>query len=161
MVVIAVIAVVMGVLLPAFAGLMQGTREQEMRRIAGVLRLIRNEAVLARRNFRLVFDLDEGGYRVEQQGGDGAYYPRNDPESLRPHTFPEAFAVQDLMLFGSDEQTFREGLVAVAVDRSGFVDPFLLHAEVDGEPWTLKVTGFTARVTMESGYVQELEDDER
>ncbi len=155
MLVVGLLAIVMLLALPAFQNLLQGTVQREVNRLAGVIRLLRNEAVLTNSRFRLVLELSEGGYRVEERDAFGDYALREHPDELRPHRFAPGLEVQDVLLLGRVLRADREDTVPIVVDASGYVDPFVLHFTEDGEPYTLRVEGFTGRVSLERGHAEE------
>ncbi len=155
MVVLGLLALVMLLALPALQNLLEGSLQREVRRISSVVRLLRNEAVLTNSRFRLMFDLDDGAYHVEQRNESGAYEQRTDPKELRPHAFPSSFEIKDLVLFGEVSRQEREKVVPIIVDSSGYVDPFLLHFSDGDAEYTLRVTGFTGRIELVEGYVDQ------
>lgn len=153
MLVLALLGMVMMLAVPAFQSLLQDSLDKEINRLTGVLRLIRNEAVLTRKTFRLMFHLKEGRYSIEEKTAFGNFVPRGDPKALMPHQFPASFVLKDIVVLGNRFERRREAPVPVVVNNSGFVQPFLLHFSEDGKPWTLKVRGFTAKITLEAGDV--------
>ena len=136
---------------PAFQSLLQDSLDKEINRLTGVLRLIRNEAVLSRKSFRLMFYLKEGRYVVEEETGFGTYAPRNQPQVLAPHTFPASFVLRELVVTGSRFERRREKPVPIRINSSGFIQPFNLFFSESGDPWTLKVKGFTGKMSLEAG----------
>ncbi len=154
LVVLVLLSLIVGVSLPVFQTLLQGQVQRETTRLAGLIRALRNEAVLTRSDFRLVVSLKERAYWVEQRV-DGRYRPREEPPLLRKHVFPDAFRLTDLVVLGGSHTPLVERPVPLTVDASGFVDPFLLHFTVDNTDYTLKVTGFRADMDLLRGYVRE------
>jgi hypothetical protein len=153
MLVLALLGMVMMLAVPAFQSLLQGSLEREINRLTGVVRLLRNEAVLTRRPFRIVFYLKQAKYQVEERTPFGEYVVRQDPKSLRPHRFPESFVLREMVVFGSRFDRLRDQPVPVSINASGFIQPFLLHFSEDGELWTLKVEGFSAEMKLVAGEV--------
>lgn len=153
MLVLALLGMMMMLAVPALQSLLQNSLDKEVNRLSGVLRMVRNEAVLTRKSFRLLFDLKERRYSVEEKTAFGDFVPRQDPKVLRPHRFPDSFVLTDMVVLGSRFERLRDTPVPVAVNTSGFVQPFLLHFTQDGEPWTLRVKGFTAKISLEAGNV--------
>ena len=153
--VLGLLALVMFLALPALQNLLEGSLQREVRRLSGVVRLLRNEAVLTNSRFRLMFDLDKGEYRVEQRDEFGDYEQRDDPKELRPHAFPSSFDIKDLVLFGEVSRAEPETVVPIIIDSSGYVDPFLLHFSDGAAEYTLRVTGFTGRIDLVEGYVDQ------
>jgi hypothetical protein len=152
MLVLGLLAILMFLALPAFQSLLEGTAHRETARLAGVVRLLRNEAVLSRRPYRLVIDLKAGEYLVEERTLDGRYVESTQPPILARHRFPAAFHVQDLILNGNTRYPLVDRRVDLMLDVSGFMDPFALHFSVDGQDYTFKVAGFTADVDLVQGH---------
>jgi type II secretory pathway pseudopilin PulG len=153
LVVLVLLALVAGIGLPAVQALIQGPVQRETTRLASLIRMLRNEAVLTRTDFHLVIDLKEGAYWVEQRTA-GRFRPRDEPALLRKHTFPSGFTLTDLTVMGGTTPVVDKP-VPLTVDSSGFMDPFLLHFTVSGQSYTLKVTGFRADMDVLPGYVRE------
>jgi prepilin-type N-terminal cleavage/methylation domain-containing protein len=153
--VMALAAVLMFVAMPSFQTLLEGPVNQEAVRLAGVVRMLRNEAVLLKRSFRLVIDLPGGGYSVEQQDRSGQFAVRQDPSLLRTHAFPKTFKLTDVVLFGNVAHPLVDRKVRINLDASGFVDPFLLHFTVDGAEHTYRLSGFKGEVQSVPGYARE------
>ncbi|MCH7479310.1 MAG: prepilin-type N-terminal cleavage/methylation domain-containing protein [SAR324 cluster bacterium] len=154
MLVLVLLSLTLFLAVPAFQNLTQGSLQREVRRLTGVVRLIRNEAILTRRPFRLMFDLKARRYYVEELSREGKFVLREQPKELAAHTFPPSFVLRDIVVFGDKIGQQRDRAVAVRVDISGLVDPFLLHFSEDGEEWTLKVLGLTGKMELEKGYVE-------
>ena len=161
LVVITLLALVMMMSVPAFTSLLQNSVDKELERLRGVVRLMRNEAILKRRPMRLVFDLAENSYSVEERTDFGEFAPRTDHKILRPHSFGQ-LKLLDVVVYGNryeepkeqDSDGERRHLVPVVVDVSGLVDPFQIHLSDGDQSWTLKVSGLAARITVEEGYVE-------
>lgn len=150
--IMALLGAVLFLVLPSFQSLLQGTVEKEVNRLTGVIRLLRNEAVLTRRPYRLVIDLKQHEYVVEERTLDGKYVAVTRPPLLAKHAFPPAFQVKDLILNGNTRYPLVERRVEIALDASGFMDPFALRFAVDGVKYTLAVSGFTAEVSLKEGH---------
>ena len=161
LVVITLLSVVMLMSVPAFTGLLQSSVDKELERLRGVVRLLRNEAILKRREMRLVFDLAENGYLVEERAENGEYYPRTDHKILNPHKL-DPLELREVVVYGSRyEEVLDQDMdgderhrIPVVIDVSGFVDPFQIHLVNGDESWTLKVAGLAAKITVEKGYVE-------
>ncbi len=153
MVVLLLLSLMAFLAVPAFQNLLQGPLDSEIKRLTGVMRLLRNEAVLTRTRFRLVFDLKRARYTVEERTRSGEFSERKEPKVLRPHQLPASFRLKDVVIYGRVRERKRDAVVPITIDASGFIDPFLLHFSEGGKDWTLKVLGFTGRVALEEGYV--------
>jgi len=152
--VLALLSVLMLIALPAFQNLLQSSLQQEINRVSGVIRLLRNEAVLTNTRYRLMLELKENRYFVERQDDVGVYEKVEDPKVLNPHRFPASLQVQHLLLLGRVYDTDETEAVPILVDSSGYIDPFLLQFKQDGTDYTLRVSGFTGRVELVTGYVE-------
>ncbi len=151
---LALMGLVMMLAVPAFTSLLQDSLDKEINRLTGVLRMVRNEAVLTGKTFRLMFELRERRYFVEEKTRFGTFVAREDHKALRPHQLPESFELKYIEVFGNRFERLRDRPVPVLVNTSGFVQPFLLHFTEDGKPWTLRVKGFTAQISLEAGDVE-------
>lgn len=160
MLVLTVLAMMMFLALPAFQSLLQDSLDKEINRLGSVIRLVRNEAILTRKTFRFVVDLKEAAYEVEEAGETGEFVSRVDPKLFRPHRLPESFELTDMVVFGSRFDRARDRKVPVTINPAGFVEPFSLHFLKDGEPWTLLLTGFSARLKLEKGRVDLQREDQ-
>ena len=63
-------------------------------------------------------------------------------------------SLQDVMLYGNVNNRVTEQEVPIAIDPSGFMDPFLLHFQDGGEDWTFRVS-FMGRSDALEGYSDE------
>lgn len=150
--VLALLGLLMFLALPAFQSLLEGTTQREISRLTGVIRLLRNEAVLTRKPFRLVIDLRQGEYWAEERTLDGKYVERSDPRLLAKYRLPKAFQVKDLILNGNTRYPLVDRRVDLMLDVSGFMDPFWLRFTVDDVDYTLKVSGFSSDVDLVKGH---------
>ena len=140
--------------IPAFQNLLQNTLQAEAGRLAGVIRLLRNEAVLTRSTYRLLLDLRQGAYSVQRLDDAGAYRDVTDPRVLAPHALPTQVKVVALTLLGRTYRPDEPEPLPVQVDSSGYLDPFLLWLTHGDEDFTLRVSGFTGKVELLDGHVE-------
>ena len=154
MIVMTLLAVIMSFSVPAFQSLLEGTVTKEVNRLTGVVRLVRSEAILTRKTFRLVFDLERHGYAIEEKNPFGKFELKNEPRSIAPHEFDDSIRIRDIMIFGRRLERMDTSQAPVVIDDSGFMDPFLLHLDVDGKPHTLRVAGLKAKMELLDGYVE-------
>ena len=159
MLVLTLLAVVMFLAVPTFQTLLQDTVDKEIGRLTGVLHLVRSEAILSRKSFRLMVDMKEGRYSVEERSPAGGYVTREEPRALRPYDLPDGFKLKGIIIFGNRFERRRADKVPVVINASGFIDPFSLHFKVNGKDWTLKVSGFSPRIKLEEGDVEFRQED--
>lgn len=157
MVVMVVLSLIMFMALPAFQSIMASAVEEESNRLASVIRMLRNEAVLNRRNFRLVLNLKEGDYKVEEKQTTGNYTERVDPKELRAHQFPKGFQFSDAKMLGDEFSPDGVAIMPVHIDSSGFIDPFVLHFTDRDTPWTFRVAGFIGKIELLEGTEDQVE----
>jgi len=153
MLVVVLMGVIMLLAVPTFQSLLQTPLQQEVGRLAGVIRLLRNEAVLTRSTYRLMLDLKRARYFVQRQDLEGNYTEVSDPKVLAPHDLPRSLELDDLSLLGRVYKTDEPEPLPVLVDASGYMDPFLLRLTYGDEAYTLRVAGFTGRVELVAGHV--------
>ena len=151
MLVLTLLIIVMSLAVPAFQNLLEDNLEKEVKRLGGVIRLVRNEAILTRTPFRLIVDLKESTYAVEEEDEFGRFLPRDDPKLFRTHTLPDTFELKEMAVYGSRFDRERDKKVPVLINVAGFVDPFSLQFFIDGKPWTIQLTGFAAKVELKEG----------
>lgn len=159
MLVLVLLIAVMFLAIPTFQVLLQDTLEAEVKRLGGVIRLVRNEAILTRKAFRIIFDLKEASYAVEEEDQFGRFLPRDDPRLFRPHTLPDSIELKDLTVYGSRFDKEYGKKVPIMVNVAGFVDPFSLQLFVDGKPWTILLKGFSAKMTLKEGLTELKRED--
>lgn len=153
LVVLALLSLFTFLAVPAFQSLLEGAAQRESTRLTGVIRLLRNEAVLTRRPYRLVVDLKEGEYFVEERDRSGRYNERSDPRLLARYRLPPSMKIKDMIVAGNSRYPLTERQVPLAIDPSGFMDAFSLHFSVGDSEYTLTVSAFTAETSLVSGYV--------
>jgi type II secretory pathway pseudopilin PulG len=143
------------VAMPAFRTVFESDRQREFNRLVATVRTLCTEAVLRRQAYRLEFDLPEQTYTPQVRDPYGRYVPIPESEQMGTHALPETIRLVDMLPYGATAGVVTARPVAIAIDRSGFIDPFLLHLREDSEEWTLRV-GFTCRPEILPGYVSEL-----
>ena len=149
-VVIALIGVLLLVTVPNFQRMLQTSLEAETGRLAGMIRALRNEAVLSGARFRLMVDLREQSYFVEMMGQTGEFI-RSDQEYLRLHNLPESMELRALELMGETIRPERDlKPVPIFIDTSGAIDPFTLYFKYQGADYAFRVRGFTGKVELVS-----------
>jgi len=154
-IVMLLLAVTTFMVMPAFQNLLEGRLTREANRLAGVIRMLRNEAVLEGLTFRLMMDMPVSSYWVEQRTPKGEFHIREDVSLLRKHALPSSVVMERMYMFGEEILPREDRPVPVLIDSSGFVDPFLLHLMDGDAPYTFRVAGFTGKVSMVEGHEKE------
>lgn len=149
-VVIALIGVLLLVVAPNFRLMLQSPLAAETGRLAGMIRALRNEAVLSGARFRLMVDLREQAYFVERMDR-GGEFARSEQEYLRLHKLPESMELEALELMGETIRPERDlKPVSIFIDTSGAIDPFTLYFKYQGADYAFRVRGFTGKVELVS-----------
>ncbi|GIW39549.1 MAG: hypothetical protein KatS3mg076_0126 [Candidatus Binatia bacterium] len=155
---LALVLLIVGIVL-SFAAPRLGDRSRmelrsHARRLATTMRLLRNEAVLDGRIYRLHFDLEAGRYWVtaEARPGDTTDPLARSGPLLRPVQLPPTVAFSDVVLATTGK--LREGQVYTRFFPDGFVEPTVVHLDNGREAFTLSVWPFTGQVQLEEGYVE-------
>lgn len=148
MVVLALIGVLLLVVVPNFQGLLESPLEAETKRLAGLIRALRNEAVLSGSRFRLMVDLRGQSYFVERMSQSG-WFIQSDQEYLRRHRLPESMELKALELMGDTIRPERNlKPVPIFIDTSGAIDPFTLYFKYQDRDYAFRVGGFTGKVDL-------------
>lgn len=154
MLVLTLLVLVMTLAVPTFQSVLQDSLDKEVARLGGVIRLARNEAILTRKSFRILFDLKASSYAVEEEDQFGRFLPRDDPKLFRPYTLPDSIELKNLFVYGSRFDLEYDKKVPIVINVSGFVDPFSLQFLQDGQPWTIVSKGFMAKMSLEPGLIE-------
>jgi len=152
MVVLVLIGLLAMMMVPSFQNLLVRNLNWEAKRLKGVIHLLRNDAVLTGRHYRLMLDMEQGAYWAEVLAEDGRFQPVQGVKELSRHEFTSSIKIVEMVLYGEDTQPAERKVVPVGVDPSGFVDPFQLKLEVDGKPFSLKAEGLTGKLELTEGY---------
>jgi prepilin-type N-terminal cleavage/methylation domain-containing protein len=155
LIVLVIVGLIAAVSVPLFQTLIEGQVQREATRLARLIRVLRNEAVLTQTEYRLMMSLKERSYWVESRSN-GKFAARQDSSLLSRHPFPTDMVLTDLVVLGDTHKAnVEEKPVPIIVDPTGFVDSFLLHFVVSNTEYTLKVSGFRAEVDLVKGYVRD------
>ena len=132
---------------PQFITAFEKTREREFRHLTRVLNLLRNESILGKKQFFIIFDPKEQKFHIEQQRKEGGRIKLENPRILRPHTFSEGFYLENISLTAQVPSLRAEWIlmetsmrkpVAIQIDSSGFVTPFTLFFSVGKDIWFIQ-----------------------
>ena len=134
--------------------------QTQSRRISQVINLLRNEAILGRRTYQIVFSPKEQNYTVFLLPKEGSQVQMKSPNILRPYQFPESFVLRNTFLNQEEamrakallqfttKKTARE--MVVKIDNSGFVSPFVLMFEEDQTLWNIYSEGILGKVSIKN-----------
>ncbi|MBF0236928.1 MAG: prepilin-type N-terminal cleavage/methylation domain-containing protein [SAR324 cluster bacterium] len=154
MVVLVLMSITMSLAIPQITSFAEDPWQSEFGNLVRVFKLLRNESILGHRDYHIVFDVKEQQYYVEVGLKSGRFEKLESPKILKPHTFPESFALQQVSLTGDiNSQSASRVLkqpVAVRIDSSGFVTPFTL-VFVDTEAnsfWKIATTNIMGQLEL-------------
>ncbi|MBW2064247.1 MAG: hypothetical protein JRJ03_04855 [Deltaproteobacteria bacterium] len=120
------------------------------RRLVGLIRNLRTEAVARSVDFDLHLDLDQGRYWVESSSMSLEERAREQKEA-RP--FPEGVRVLDVWLHGYGK--IMSGEVWIRISKKGYIQPSVIHLEAeDGRSFTLEMSPFLGKVTVYDRYIE-------
>lgn len=150
-VVVALLGIMASLALPRLhSALLADDLEAAVRRLAGTLRALRNEAVRERTAYRLHLDLAAGRFWVDSEamGQEERERRRREAASL-----PEGIRILDVRRHGMDREV--SGETSVVFDRKGYAQPSLIHlGSQDGRSYTLALSPFLPRVGIIEGYAE-------
>lgn len=120
-----------------------------VRRLAGVVRDLRNEAQRQQTDFLLRFDLDAARFWIETRDmtPEGRGYARDKSSGL-----PAGVGISDVWL--ENEGTISAGDATIVITRKGYVQPSAIHLRDDGgREFTLRFQPFLPKEEVYDGYV--------
>ncbi len=157
--VVVVLLVAIGtVATPRIFQTLEDQAQTQSRRISQVINLLRNEAILGRQHYQIIFSPKEQNYTVFVLPKEGDKEQVNSPNILRPYSFPESFVLRNTFLNQQEairakallqfttEKDAKE--MVVKIDNSGFVSPFVLMFEEDETLWNIYSEGILGKVAI-------------
>jgi prepilin-type N-terminal cleavage/methylation domain-containing protein len=111
---------------------------------------LRNEAVRNHRDYKLVFDLSENSYWIENS-------EMTELDRLTAHedrsNFPEDIKILDILFIGGEKQT--SGEVSILFYRKGYIQPSLIHIADDSKrEFTISLSPFLGRAKVMEDYIE-------
>ncbi len=123
------------------------------RRIITTVRYLYNEAAFKRKIFRLMFDLDEGEYWVEELRGN-EFLVVNDPVMYR-RKLPSGVFFKDVITERTYGSTLEERSEFILFLPTGFVEPAVIYLETEGgDIYTLETKPYTGGVRVYDEFVE-------
>ena len=132
---------------PRFITAIENTRDTEFRHLTRVLNLLRNESILGNKRFFIIFDPKEQKFHIELQRKEGGRIEVENPRILRPHSFAKNFHLENISLTVQAPSSRAQWIlmetsikkpVAIRIDSSGFVTPFMLFFSVGKKIWVIQ-----------------------
>lgn len=176
--VLAIIAAVMALGLPALSRVTYQKVNSTTRKFVGVVRTVRNDAVLLTSIYRLAFDLEKRTWWVESQrelrtldapdpdakrDKDGEAPPSNfsmvEKYGTKPTPLPSGVAIAGV--FKEDEGLIKQGIAYIHFFPNGFNEQAILYIVREGEEvgkgYSVVVRATSGRVEIYPSYVQNLD----
>lgn len=150
--VIMVIGVILGLALPRLSGLGRAELRASTRRLSGTIRLGYHLAVLNKKNYRLLLDLEKQSYQLEERMGD-EYVPVQS-ELVQPRVLPEGVWLRGIKL--ADRECENQCLKEyIYFSPYGYVEEAAVYLSDDDEEsrWTLLTQPMIGKVLIKEGYV--------
>jgi len=139
-----VLALLIGAVVPQFSALFTPDHEAVFQSLVRSLKILRNDAVLKNRSYRLVLDEKSRTIQFEQPNDKDEYEPIESDRGLRPIPIPDSLEVLEATHadFDCESSTFGTSSMErleVKIDSSGFVQPFALTFAEQGGPgrWSI------------------------
>ena len=151
LVVLALLSMTLVLVMPSLGSMARSETQQELQRLGRVIRMVRNEAVLAGRRHHIAFDLVNNRYAISYEDAEMGFINYERPRSLQPHQLPDSLRLAELQPAGTGSAPIRDRAVEILVDHSGFMDPFTLLLREDKTLHAIRVAGLSGRIDMASG----------
>lgn len=150
--VILIIAIVLSIALPRFRDPSDQDLTSHVRRLATTFRLVRDEAIISGRVYRLNYDLNARRYWIAPEGDRRVTGGATSESSflMRPVSLPDTVAFSDIVLQSTGKLI--DGQVYTRFFPDGFVDPTVIHMDNGQRAYTLSVWPLTGRVSIYEGY---------
>jgi len=151
-VVLLLLALVLSLVVPRFRDPSRAELHSHVRRLAATFRLLRSEAVLNGRIYRLNYDLERNVYWYSVEAVPGHTGESMEPSGAlaRPVRLPRTVAFSDVVLLGAGK--LDRGFAYTRFYPDGFVDPTIVHMDNGRDAFTLEVWPLTGHVTIYEGY---------
>lgn len=153
-IVIAILAVLMGIAIPRLRDSGATELRSQAHRMAMTFKLVRSEAILQGIPFQINFDLDEQRYWVtsaDPLGGDDVASSTLG-RLARGHNFAGEVGISDVMLPAAGAKV-NQGRIYTIFYPDGTVDPTVIHLASASAAYTLHVDLMSSKLIMTSGYV--------
>ncbi len=157
MIVMFLFSLILSFAAPQFFAAFEKTSETELRNLGRVINLLRNESIMGKNRYYLVFNPKDQSYHVELQRKEGGQIKVDHPKILRPHIFPEDFRLETVSL---KQKTPRNqarfsllGMVSkkpitITIDSSGFVTPFTLFFTYNEKMWLIQTKNIMGQLEL-------------
>ena len=152
LVVLTLAVLIFGMVLPQFLAFFSKPVQKEYKHINAVLKILRNDAVLKSSSYCLLFDLKLQQMMTSEEDVSGKCSEEffEEPNSLKPHEFPEDLILREVQLAGSSNSfsgTINE-YMEVHINSSGFVSPFMLVFSLPdvSKSWIIETRGIMGKL---------------
>ncbi|BCR05984.1 hypothetical protein DESUT3_30530 [Desulfuromonas versatilis] len=137
-----------GLTVPLLTGVGEDSLGSSARRIAGTVKYYYNEAALKQTPFRLVYDIDNGTFRVKQLERDGELV---DAEGVgRLQRLKGDVRFKDLDIAGRGKRS--SGEVVTEILPIGWMEGTVIHLAEGSRNLTLRINPFTGQTEVFDGY---------
>ena len=152
LVVLSLALIIFGTVLPQFLAFFSKPIEKEFKHINSVLKTLRNDAVLKNNSYCLTFDLKLQQLMTSEEFDSGECSKEffENPDSLKPHEFPEDLILREAKLVDSSNigSSSVNEFLEVHINSSGFVSPFIVvfsQADVSNS-WIIETKGIMGKL---------------
>ena len=144
----------MSITAPQFFSFFSKSHEIEYKHLKGVIKILRNDAVLKSTSYCLFFDINKQQMMVSEENTKGECSDEflKEPKALRKHIFHEDLILQEARHAGSNYLLpgTSTDLLEVNINSSGFVTPFfLLFSSTDSSAkWKIESKGIMGKLLL-------------
>ena len=150
-VVVVLIGIILGLTFPRFqTAILTDDLKATTRKMVGMIKGLRDEAIREQRVYFLHFDLESNRYWIDSTGMTEEERAR---AAEKAPTLPEGVRVLDIWLSSKGKKM--TGQTAIRFSRKGYVQPSAIHLGAeDGREFTLVLNPFLGRVKIYDKYIE-------
>lgn len=152
-VVVLIIALLSSLTIPMVTGFGQDRLESSARRLAGSVKYLYNESALKKREYRLVFNLDEGTFGAKYIDFKGELVPAEG--RWQEQRLKGDVRIRDVDVTGRGKVT--SGEATTIIRPVGWLEETVIHLQEDDRMMTVRLMPFTGQSEIYEGY-REFED---
>ncbi|MDO8426283.1 MAG: prepilin-type N-terminal cleavage/methylation domain-containing protein [Deltaproteobacteria bacterium] len=150
LVVIAVIGIALAIVFPRIPAPSGTYLKTDAGRVSSLITYLNEASVAKRVYYRLWFDLEKEGFRVEASKDGGEYAQVSEPR-IGGIRLRQGVELEDMVLPGLGKVS--SGTVSVVIAPSGNGEPFTLHLKAEKGRITISFNPYSGKVIVKEGYV--------
>lgn len=147
-VVVLIIALLSALTLPLITGFGENRLENSARRLAGTVKYLYNESALEKREYRLVFNIDDGTFAAKVLREDGELVAADG--RWKEQRLKGDVRIQDVDIVGREK--FTSGEATTIIYPAGWLEETIVHLREDDRTMTVRLMPFTGTSEIYDGY---------